>query len=199
MTDAIYAAGFGSPSRVYEDATGVLGMTPRAYGSGGRGEQIRFTTVSTRLGVMLVAATDRGLCRVALGDAPAALEQRLRAEFPAADVRSDRTGLVEPRPPRYGPLRPASRLDSPLTLDVRATAFQRRVWRALQAIAAGQTRTYAEVARQIGQARVGQGRRQGLRHQSGCARRPVPSRRPGGGRHRGISLGQRKKEEAAGR
>ena len=68
-------------------------MTPRAYGAGGRGERIRFTTVTTRLGVMLVAATDRGLCRVALGDDPAALEQRLRDEFPAADVRRDRAGL----------------------------------------------------------------------------------------------------------
>ena len=149
VTDAIYAAGFGSPSRVYEDATGALGMTPRAYRSGGRGERIGFTTLSTRLGVMLIAATDRGLCRVALGDDPAVLEQRLREEFPAADVRRDRTSLAE----AATALRAAAAgqpLDSPLTLDVRGTAFQRRVWRALQAIPSGRTHTYAEVARQIG-------------------------------------------------
>ncbi len=93
VTDAIYAAGFGSPSRVYDEATGVLGMTPRAYRSGGQGERIRFTTLTTRLGVMLVAATDRGLCRVALGDDAAVLEQRLRDEFPG------RRGAQGPRRP----------------------------------------------------------------------------------------------------
>jgi len=130
----------------------VLGMTPRAYRSGGRGEQIRFTTISTRLGAMLVAATDRGLCRVALGDDPSALEQRLRDEFPAAEVRRDRAGLES----ASTALRAAAAgqpLHSALTLDVRATAFQRRVWRALQAIPGGETRTYTEVARQIGHPR----------------------------------------------
>jgi len=152
VTDAIYAAGFGSPSRVYEDATGVLGMTPRAYRSGGRGEQIRFTTLTTHLGAMLVAATDRGLCRVSLGDDPALLEQRLRDEFPAAELRRDRASLVA----ATSALRAAAAgqpVHSALTLDVRATAFQRRVWRVLQGIPRGQTRTYAEVARQIGSPR----------------------------------------------
>lgn len=152
VTDAIYAAGFGSPSRVYEDAPAVLGMTPRAYRSGGRGEQIRFTTISTRLGAMLVAATGRGLCRVALGDDPSALEQRLRDEFPAAEVFRDRAGLEH----ATTALRAAAAgqpIHSTLTLDVRATAFQRRVWRQLQGIPGGQTRTYAEVARQIGHPR----------------------------------------------
>ena len=152
VTDAIYAAGFGSPSRVYDDATGVLGMTPRAYRAGGRGERIRFTTLTTRLGAMLVAATDRGLCRVALGDDPAVLEQKLRDEFPAADVRRDRAGLEA----ATSALRAAAAgqpVDSALALDVRATAFQRRVWRALQEIPAGETRTYAEVARQVGNPR----------------------------------------------
>lgn len=149
VTDAIYAAGFGSPSRVYEDATGVLGMTPRAYRSGGRGERIQFATVSTRLGAMLIAATDRGLCRVALGDDPAALEQRLREEFPAADLRKSRAHLDAV----IAALRAAAAgqpINSALALDVRATAFQRRVWRALQEIPAGETRTYSEVAGQIG-------------------------------------------------
>ncbi len=197
VTDAIYAAGFGSPSRVYDEATGVLGMTPRAYRAGGRGERIRFTTLTTRLGVMLVAATDRGLCRVALGDDPAALEQRLRDEYPAADVRRDRAGLEA----ATSALRAAAAgqpIDSELALDVRATAFQRRVWRALQEIPAGETRTYAEIARQIGQPTVGPGRRKSLRHQSGRARRAMPPGRAGGRRNRRLPLGQRKKEEAAG-
>ena len=149
VTDAIYAAGFGSPSRVYEDAPGVLGMTPRAYRSGGRGEQIRFTTISTRLGAMLVAATDRGLCRVALGDDKSLLEQRLRDEFPAAELRKDPGGLA----PFTIALRQAAAgqpIHTALALDVRATAFQRRVWRALQAIPSGQTRTYTDIAREIG-------------------------------------------------
>ena len=172
-------------------------MTPRAYRAGGRGEQIRFTTLTTRLGAMLVAATDRGLCRVALGDDPAALEQRLRDEFPAADVRRDRAGLEA----ATSALRAAAAgqpVDSELTLDVRATAFQRRVWRALQGIPAGETRTYAEVARQIGEPKVGQGRRQGLRHQSGRPGRAMPPRRAGGWRNGRVPLGQRKKEETAG-
>jgi len=149
VTDAIYAAGFGSPSRVYEDAPGALGMTPRAYQAGGRGEQIRFTTISTRLGAMLVAATDLGLCRVALGDDKSLLEQRLRDEFPAADVRRDRVGL-EPESVALRAAAAGQPIHTALALDVRATAFQRRVWRALQAIPNGQTRTYTEIAREIG-------------------------------------------------
>lgn len=149
VTDAIYAAGFGSPSRVYEDPALGLGMTPGAYGKGGRGQRIHFTTFSTRAGAMLAAATDRGLCRVAIGDGPALLEQRLREEFPAAEVVRDAARLR----PVAEALRAAAAgqpLHEALPLDVRATAFQRRVWRALQAIPAGQTRTYAEVAADIG-------------------------------------------------
>jgi len=148
VTDAIYAAGFGSPSRVYE-GRGMLGMTPRAYRAGGRGETIRFTTATTPLGMMLVAATERGVCRVALGEDPAVLEQGLRDEFHAADVRQDRTGLRA----AVAALREAAAghpQTGALALDVRATAFQERVWRALRQIPVGQTRTYAELARQIG-------------------------------------------------
>ena len=178
VTDAIYAAGFGSPSRVYDEATGVLGMTPRAYRAGGRGEQIRFTTLTTRLGAMLVAATDRGLCQVALGDDPSMLEQRLREEFPAADVRRDRAGLE----PAIVALRAAAAgqpIHSPLPLDVRATAFQRRVWRALQDDSGWADPHLRRGRTADWQASVGQGRRQGLRHQPGRPRRPMPSRRPG--------------------
>ena len=104
------------------------------------------------LGVMLVAATDRGLCRIALGDDAAVLEQRLREEFPSAEVRRDRVGLET----ATSALRAAAAgqpVHSELALDVRATAFQRRVWRLLQQIPVGETRTYAEVARQLGSPR----------------------------------------------
>ena len=150
VTDAIYAAGFGSPSRVYETAAGALGMTPRAYGAGGRGQRIGFDLLPTPLGVMIVAATERGLCHVALGDDRRRLELQLREEFPAALVARDRDGLR----PLASALREAASgrtLAGPLPIDVKATEFQRRVWRALQDIPAGETRTYTEVARLIGQ------------------------------------------------
>jgi AraC family transcriptional regulator of adaptative response/methylated-DNA-[protein]-cysteine methyltransferase len=149
VTDAIYAAGFGSSSRVYEEAPAELGMTPGAYRRGGRGERIAFGTAVTPVGVVLAAATSRGLCKVALGDDAAKLEEALKAEFPGAEIVRDRnrvsaalSALREAAAGRAG--------RTPLPIDVAATAFQRRVWRALQAIPAGQTRTYAEVARSIG-------------------------------------------------
>jgi AraC family transcriptional regulator of adaptative response/methylated-DNA-[protein]-cysteine methyltransferase len=150
VTDAIYAAGFGSSSRAYEDAPADLGMTPGAYRRGGLGERIVFGTVPTPVGVVLAAATSRGLCRVALGDDAKTLEGALRAEFPQAEIVRDRTSLTQ----ALAALREAAAgrpSRTALPLDVAATAFQMRVWRALQAIPAGQTRTYAEVARDIGQ------------------------------------------------
>jgi AraC family transcriptional regulator, regulatory protein of adaptative response / methylated-DNA-[protein]-cysteine methyltransferase len=148
VTDAIYAAGFSSPSRAYESAPAILGMTPRSYRAGGKGQQIRFDVVPTALGVILVAATPRGLCHVAIGEDPAELERRLRDEFPAAEVTRDRVALR----PLASALRAAAsgRSLATLPMDVRATDFQRRVWRALQAIPPGETRTYGQVARVVG-------------------------------------------------
>jgi AraC family transcriptional regulator of adaptative response/methylated-DNA-[protein]-cysteine methyltransferase len=149
VTDAIYAAGFGSASRAYEDAPAQLGMTPGAYQRGGDGERIRFSTVATPAGVVLAAATARGLCKVALGEDSGQLEEALRAEFPKAAIVRDRVGLRE----ALAALRDAAAgraPAAPLPIDVAATAFQRRVWRALQAIPSGETRTYSEVARSIG-------------------------------------------------
>ena len=149
VTDAIFAAGFGSASRAYEDAPADLGMTPGAYRRGGDGERIRFGTVVTAAGVVLAAATSRGLCKVALGEDAGQLEEALRTEFPRAAIVRDRVGLREAlaalREAAAGRAQAAS-----LPIDVAATAFQRRVWRALQAIPAGETRTYSEVARSIG-------------------------------------------------
>lgn len=151
VTDAIYEAGFGSPSRLYEEADATLGMTPGAYRLGGTGEQIRFALASTPLGALLVAVTGRGVCHVSLGEAAGPLEHQLAQEFPNALLERDDRGLadvvlafqalIDGRPP-----------SSPLPLDVQATAFQRRVWRALQQIPAGETRTYSDVARSIGHA-----------------------------------------------
>jgi AraC family transcriptional regulator of adaptative response/methylated-DNA-[protein]-cysteine methyltransferase len=150
VTDAIYAAGFGSASRAYEDASADLGMTPGAYRRGGHGERITFATAATPLGVVLAATTTRGLCRVALGDDAASLEHALRAEFPEAEIVREPGRLA----PALAALREAAAGKADpvaLPLDVAATAFQRRVWRALQAIPPGRTRTYAEVAAALGQ------------------------------------------------
>jgi AraC family transcriptional regulator of adaptative response/methylated-DNA-[protein]-cysteine methyltransferase len=153
VTGAIYAAGFGSSSRVYERAPGQLGMTPGEYGSGGRGVTITYAATDTALGPLLIAATDRGLCAVELGGSVEALVARLAKEYPNAALES--TG---PEPsPALGAWIEALRAHvdegrphGELPLDVRATAFQRRVWAFLQSIPAGETRTYAEVAAGIG-------------------------------------------------
>ena len=147
--DAVYEAGYGSPSRVYDEASGALGMTPRAYRSGGAAERIRYATAETAVGRVLVASTDRGLCRVALGASDPALARELAAEFPHASIVRDDEGM-----------RTAARLvvqhvagdvsAIELPLDVKATLFQRRVWKALRQIPYGSTRTYSEVASGIG-------------------------------------------------
>jgi AraC family transcriptional regulator of adaptative response/methylated-DNA-[protein]-cysteine methyltransferase len=150
VTSAVYDAGYGSGSRVYEGAAARFGMTPGAYRKGGKGMRIAYTIVASPLGRLLVAATERGISSVCLGDADAALEATLRAEYPAAEVRRDDAGLA---PWVAGVLQrmegraPAAELP----VDLRATAFQRRVWEELKAIPRGQTRSYGEIARRIGQ------------------------------------------------
>jgi AraC family transcriptional regulator of adaptative response/methylated-DNA-[protein]-cysteine methyltransferase len=151
--EAAYGAGFGASSRAYEAAPNGLGMTPAARKRGGKGEQIRYTIVSTWLGWAIVAATERGLCMTALGDNRAALEAELRRRFPAAELRpadAALSGWAE-RVERYI-TRPGDTLDLPL--DIRGTAFQARVWRALQKIPPGQTATYTEIAAALGQPRA---------------------------------------------
>jgi AraC family transcriptional regulator of adaptative response/methylated-DNA-[protein]-cysteine methyltransferase len=147
---AIYEAGYGSPSRVYEASPTGRGMAPSTYRRGGVGSEIGFVTVHCDLGTLLVAATAKGLCAVKLGDTAQALESDLRREFPHARISPNR--LV----PRQWVRAIVRRLrggadEMDLPLDVRGTAFQWRVWRALQEIPAGETRPYAEVARTIGQ------------------------------------------------
>ena len=150
VTEAIYDAGFNSSSRFYENTDARLGMTPGAVRRGGAGAVIRFAVGEASLGAVLVAATNKGVCAILLGDDPQALVRDLQDRFPNADFKGgdaefERTvaevvGLVEA---------PGQRLDLPL--DIRGTAFQQRVWAALSAIPSGKTATYAEIARAIGQ------------------------------------------------
>jgi AraC family transcriptional regulator, regulatory protein of adaptative response / methylated-DNA-[protein]-cysteine methyltransferase len=149
VTEAIYDAGFNSSSRFYETATARLGMTPGAARRGGSGERIRFAVGETFLGDILVAATDKGVCAIMLGDDPEELAKALQDRFPRAElVGGDKTfermvatvvGLVEA---------PGRNLDLPL--DIRGTAFQQRVWQALRAIPSGRTSSYAEIAQAVG-------------------------------------------------
>jgi AraC family transcriptional regulator, regulatory protein of adaptative response / methylated-DNA-[protein]-cysteine methyltransferase len=153
ITSAIYEAGYGSSSRLYERASSHLGMTPATYGKGGRGAVINFAIVGTRLGRLLVAATNKGVCSVMLGDSDAALKADLMKEFPAADIRQDEEQLRLSVNAIVDHLKSKSpHIDLPL--DIQATAFQRQVWEQLRAIPYGQTYSYSEVAKAIGQERA---------------------------------------------
>lgn len=148
VSTATYDAGFGSSSRLYEKSA-QLGMTPARYRNKGTGLEIAFTTFGSPLGAVLVAATERGICSVSLGANAAQLEGALRAEFSAAAVRRDDDGLrgYARRIARY---LAGGKSDFDLPLDIRATAFQRRVWKILQSIPYGTTRSYSEIARRSG-------------------------------------------------
>lgn len=150
VAGAMYDAGYGSSSRLYEQADAELGMTPASYARGGAGARISYTITECELGHILVAATARGLCAVRLGDSEGELEATLRAEFPLAEISKDSTALVQYVRIILGHLAgERTRLDLPL--DVRSTAFQRRVWSYLQAIPYGEVQSYAEVAAGVGQ------------------------------------------------
>jgi AraC family transcriptional regulator of adaptative response/methylated-DNA-[protein]-cysteine methyltransferase len=156
VSRATYEAGFGSSSRVYESAHRLLGMTPGAFRKGGAGMEIRYTIVASPYGKLLVAATDRGVCAVMLGDQDASLEKDLRAQFPQASrTRVDEgDGWLEQLVARVAEQvkRPGALEDIPL--DLSGTAFQWRVWQALATIPAGETRTYQQVARAVGKPRA---------------------------------------------
>jgi AraC family transcriptional regulator of adaptative response/methylated-DNA-[protein]-cysteine methyltransferase len=149
VTTALYEAGYSSSSRLYEQAPERLGMTPATYRRGGAGARISYTIGDSPLGRLLVAATERGLCFVSLGDADAPLEGALAGEYPAAALERDDgrlgawLGAIAHHLSGEQP-----QLDLPL--DVRATAFQWRVWEALKAIPYGDTRTYRQIAEALG-------------------------------------------------
>lgn len=149
VTDALYAAGFNSSGRFYAAADAMLGMSPKAFRAGGSGASIRFAIGACSLGAILVAATDKGICAILMGDDPEQLARDLQDRFPRAELRGAEAdfeatvakvvALVE---------QPAIGLDLPL--DVRGTAFQQRVWQALRAVPSGATVSYAELAARIG-------------------------------------------------
>ncbi|MGJ7901804.1 bifunctional transcriptional activator/DNA repair enzyme AdaA [Lysobacter sp. 1R34A] len=151
VSAALYDAGYGSPSRVYESGAAKLGMTPARYRAGGAGEQIRWSLAPTAIGTALVATTARGICMVELGDDPQALEARLRSEFPRALLERVDAGRDEFLAPRLRAV--ADTLGGQghaVPLDLVGTAFQKKVWDALMKIPAGQTRSYAQIAEQVG-------------------------------------------------
>lgn len=153
VSEAMHDVGYSSSSRLYEQSTQRLGMTPSRAKAGGRGETIRFAVGETSLGAMLVAATSKGICAIQLGDDPEALVRALDERFPNATLIGDDStfastvahvvGLVEA---------PTQSLDLPL--DIRGTAFQQRVWHALTTIAPGETWTYKDLAAVIGNPRA---------------------------------------------
>ena len=149
VTMAIYEAGYGSSSRLYERSAERMGMTPASYRSGGLGAEIRFAVTETAIGKVLVGATERGICSVKIGGTPSSLERDLRREFPAATIEAGGTSLKRWVQTLARHLEGAVP-DIDLPLDMRGTAFQWKVWEALRAIPYGETRTYREIAHAIG-------------------------------------------------
>ena len=150
VTHAYYDAGYNSSGRFYAEADAMLGMRPTAYRAGGAGETIRHATGASSLGPVLVAATERGICAILIGDDPAALEADLRARFPRATLVAADAGFDD-WVKRVVDLVEAPREGLALPLDIQGTAFQRRVWEALRAIPPGETISYGALAERLGQ------------------------------------------------
>jgi AraC family transcriptional regulator, regulatory protein of adaptative response / methylated-DNA-[protein]-cysteine methyltransferase len=148
VTEAIYGAGFNSSGRFYAAADAMLGMTPSAYKKGGAEARIRFAIGQCSLGAILVAASERGVCAIALGDDPDQLARDLQDHFPAATLVGDDPAFAALVATVVGMIE-APGVGAELPLDVRGTAFQQRVWRALRRVPAGTTISYAELARRI--------------------------------------------------
>jgi AraC family transcriptional regulator of adaptative response/methylated-DNA-[protein]-cysteine methyltransferase len=149
VTDAAFEAGYGSSRAFYEHGATRLGMTPSRYRSGGAGERIRYTSMVTPIGVVVAASTVRGVCAVRVGSDEAALVAEVAAEFPEAVVERDDDGLGEVAVVLAGAVRGDDDA-TVLPVDLQGTAVQVRVWEALRAIPAGDTRSYSEVAVEIG-------------------------------------------------
>jgi AraC family transcriptional regulator of adaptative response/methylated-DNA-[protein]-cysteine methyltransferase len=152
ITDAIYESGFGSSSRLYESSHHTLGMTPRTLRAGGAGQLIRYATAPSPLGRMLAAATDAGICAIAFGRDDAELLADLRQRFNKAQLvpAKGNTGWLAEALAFVLSQTSEHPLAATFPLDVRATAFQQRVWRALQQVPRGQTRSYSALARSLG-------------------------------------------------
>ena len=149
VTRATYDAGYSSPSRAYDDSRARLGMTPATYRRGGEGVRIAYAVVPTEAGQLLVAGTERGICAVTLGDDAEALEASLRAEYPAAKIERGDGELDAWTRAVVDHLEGVGGAER-LPLDLRGTSFQREVWETLQRIPRGATRSYTEIARELG-------------------------------------------------
>ena len=149
VTTALYAAGYGSSSRLYERTAAQLGMTPEKYRRGAVAAVVRYTISNSPLGRMLVAATDKGICSIQFADNDQKLQQGLMREFPFATRRRDDAAMAD-WSVNLTRLMEGRETNPSLPLDIRATAFQRRVWEALQRIPRGETRSYSAVAKKIG-------------------------------------------------
>lgn len=150
VTDAMYEAGFGSSSRLYENVGTKLGMTPRTYRRGGAGMRIEYAVADCPLGKMLVARTGIGICAVTLGEDADELLAGLRSEYPNAEISESTDALREATAAIVGQLE-GKRATLELPLDLRATAFQMRVWEALRRIPYGETASYRQIAESIGE------------------------------------------------
>lgn len=153
VTEALYEAGFNSSGRFYAAAPKAFGMAPGAFRAGGAGEEIAYAVAPCTLGHVLVAQSDNGICAILLGDAPDALRRALAKQFPRAEIREGSDGFASTAAAVVALVdAPSAPFDLPL--DIRGTAFQRRVWEALQQIPPGATATYAEIAEAIGAPRA---------------------------------------------
>ena len=191
----MYEAGFGSSSRLYEKATEKLGMTPAVYKKGGKGMDIKYVTADTELGKILVARTRRGICSVTFGDSAKALVEDLDYEFPNAVISEGGEELSSAVDAIIKYLSGKSKR-LVLPLDLQATAFQMQVWELLRQIPYGETRSYTQIAEQLGDKQKVRGR-PGMRPQSRCTRHPLS---PGHRRRRQalrLSLGYRPQKKAA--
>jgi AraC family transcriptional regulator of adaptative response/methylated-DNA-[protein]-cysteine methyltransferase len=153
VTTALYDAGYGSSSRLYEQADAQLGMTPSTYRDGGRGMKIAYTIEPSAIGRLLVGATERGISAVYLGDNDRALESQLRKEYPRAELRRESNSLGK-WVRAIASLLKGAKQNLDLPIDVQATAFQRRVWEELRKIPYGSTRSYNQIAASIGRPRA---------------------------------------------
>lgn len=167
VIEAIFAAGYGSTSAIYERAGDQLGMTPLAFRGGGTGMHIRYTLAECYLGRLLVAATDRGVCAVSIGESDEFLVSMLHMDYYAAEIErndAEMSACIDAIIAHLEGDQPSPEVP----LDIQATAFQRRVWSALQAIPRGETRTYSEVAASLGDPKAARAVARA------CATNPVP-------------------------
>ena len=201
VSDAIYQAGFGSGSRVYEKTDGQLGMTPSEYRSGGKGLTISYASGRTPLGLLMIGATDRGICFLQFGDSDRALQAELRRQFPAAAVQPMPATHEEQFESWMAALNRHLRGIEPrldLPLDVRGTAFQLIVWRYLQKLPYGEVRSYSRSRRGDRQAQRRARRRTSVRIEQRRFADSLPSRRARHRRARRISLGRAAQARTAG-